>query len=109
MRLHLTILVLLPTFLVLARWQLSRALGGNDLSWMYTIEWPLFALYAVYVWWRLVREEHGAIERREPRTARGRTRAAARRKEEDLERAAYNTYLESLRIEEASRQARKAQ
>jgi hypothetical protein len=109
MRLHLTILVLLPTFLILARWQLSRALGGNDLSWMYTVEWPLFAVYALYVWWRLVREEHGVIERREPRTVRGRTRAAKREHDEDLERAAYNSYLESLRTEEESRQAKKVQ
>ena len=109
MRLHLTILVLLPTFLILAHWQLSRALDGNDLSWMYTIEWPLFAVYALYVWWRLVREEHGVIERKQPRTARGRTRAAKREQEEDLERAAYNSYLESLRVEEESRQTRKAQ
>jgi hypothetical protein len=109
MRLHLTILVLLPSFLILAKWQLSRALGGNNLSWMYTVEWPLFALYAVYVWWRLIREEHGVIERKQPRTARGRTRAAKRDQQEDLERAAYNSYLKSLRVEEESRQARKAQ
>jgi hypothetical protein len=109
MRLHLTILVLLPTFLVLTRWQLGRALGGNGLSWMYTVEWPLFAVYALYVWWRLVREEHGVVERKLPRTARGRIRAAEREQEEDLERAAYNSYLDSLRVEEESRQARKVQ
>jgi hypothetical protein len=76
---------------------------------MYTVEWPLFGLYALYVWWRLVREEHGVVERTEPRTARGRIRAAQREQEEDLERAAYNSYLESLQIEERSRQARRTQ
>ena len=76
MRLHLTIVLLLPGFLILAHWQLSRALGGNSLSWAYAVEWPLFAVYALYVWWRLVREEHGVIERRQPRTVRGRARAA---------------------------------
>ena len=37
-------------------WQLSRALGGNSLSWAYVFEWPLFAAYAVYMWWRFVHE-----------------------------------------------------
>ena len=109
MRLHLTILVLLPAFLILARWQLSRALGGNSLSWFYTIEWPLFAIYALFVWWRLVREEHGVVTEHQPRSERGRARAAARSAEEDHERAAYNAYLESLRLEEAARQERKVQ
>jgi hypothetical protein len=108
MRLHLTIVVLLPAFLILARWQLGRALGGNGLSWFYTVEWPLFALYAVFVWWRLLREEHGVVERRQPRSERGRAKAAARAADEDGERAAYNAYLESLRLEELSKQEREA-
>jgi hypothetical protein len=54
--LHVTLLVVLPAFALLTRWQLDRALGGNTLSWAYTFEWPLFAGYAVYVWWQLVRD-----------------------------------------------------
>jgi hypothetical protein len=54
--LHLILLVLLPTFALLTAWQLSRALGGNTLSWAYTFEWPLFAAYAIYVWWQLIHE-----------------------------------------------------
>ncbi len=55
--LHLTLLVLLPAFAFLTWWQLDRALGGNTLSWAYTFEWPLFAGYAVYVWWQLVHQQ----------------------------------------------------
>jgi hypothetical protein len=41
----------------LGDWQLRRALSGNELSWAYTFEWPLFAGFAVYFWARTVREE----------------------------------------------------
>jgi hypothetical protein len=53
---HVTLLVLLPVFGWLTWWQLGRALGGNTLSWAYTFEWPLFAGYAVYVWWQLIHD-----------------------------------------------------
>jgi hypothetical protein len=61
---HATILVLLPAFAWLTKWQLERALGGNTLSWAYTFEWPLFAIYAVYVWWQLIHDQPTAINRR---------------------------------------------
>lgn len=54
--LHLTIAILLPTFTGLFLWQVSRALSGNELSWAYVFEWPFFAGYAVFMWWRLVHE-----------------------------------------------------
>ena len=61
---HLTLLVLLPAFAWLTWWQLSRALGGNTLSWAYTFEWPLFAGYAVYMWWQLIHDQPAAVTRR---------------------------------------------
>jgi hypothetical protein len=67
---HVTLLVLLPTFAWLTRWQLSRALGGNALSWAYTFEWPLFAGYAVYVWWQLIHDQTTALNRRKLASAR---------------------------------------
>ncbi len=62
--LHVTLLILVPTFVWLTRWQLSRALGGNTLSWAYTFEWPLFGVYAVYVWWQLIHDQPTAVSRR---------------------------------------------
>jgi hypothetical protein len=41
----------------LGDWQLHRALSGNELSWAYTFEWPLFAIFGVYFWVRTVRDE----------------------------------------------------
>ncbi len=64
MGMHVTLLVLLPAFAWLTYWQLNRALGGNTLSWAYTFEWPLFAGYAVYVWWQLVHDQTTAVTRR---------------------------------------------
>ena len=46
-KLHVVILIVVPAFLALCLWQISRALGGNSLSWAYVFEWPLFAAYAV--------------------------------------------------------------
>ena len=61
---HVTLLVLLPAFAWLTWWQLERALGGNTLSWAYTFEWPLFACYAIYVWWQLIHDQTTAVTRR---------------------------------------------
>jgi hypothetical protein len=55
--LHLVALLVVPGFLALAWWQLDRALSGNSLSWAYTFEWPFFAGYGVFVWWRLVHDQ----------------------------------------------------
>ncbi len=55
--LHAVIVVLVPAFIFLAWWQVDRALSGNELSWAYAFEWPLFAGYAVYMWWRLLHDD----------------------------------------------------
>ena len=54
LKLHAVILFVVPAFLALCLWQISRALGGNSLSWAYVFEWPFFAAYAIYMWWRFV-------------------------------------------------------
>ncbi len=67
---HLTLALCEPGFVALTWWQLSRALGGNELSWMYVFEWPFFAGYAVYVWWRIVHDQAvGPLGRRQPVTS----------------------------------------
>ncbi|MGH9044926.1 MAG: hypothetical protein ACRDVP_08880 [Acidimicrobiales bacterium] len=61
--LHLLVLVLVPGFLVAGWWQYGAAKSGNDLSWVYTVEWPLFALYALYMWWKLIHDQSTVLER----------------------------------------------
>ena len=56
LKLHAVILIVVPGFLALCIWQILRATSGNELSWAYVFEWPFFAGYAVYMWWRIVHE-----------------------------------------------------
>ncbi len=62
--LHATLLVVLPLFTWLTLWQLDRARGGNTLSWAYVVLWPLFGLYAVYLWWQLIHDQPARPGRR---------------------------------------------
>ncbi len=34
--------------------ELGRAERGNELSWAYVFEWPLLALFAIYMWWKIL-------------------------------------------------------
>ena len=65
---HVAMVVLVVGFLGLGWWQISRATAGNSLSWGYAVEWPVFAGFVVYVWWREVQLAR-APRPREPPTA----------------------------------------
>ncbi len=58
---HITLLVVVPLFFILADWQIHRALSGNLLSYAYSIEWPVFAIYAFYTWYKIIHDEHKEI------------------------------------------------
>jgi hypothetical protein len=53
---HVAVVILVPGFLALGWWQVNRAESGNALSYVYAVEWPLLAGYAVFMWWRIVHE-----------------------------------------------------
>ena len=53
-RLHLMLALGLALCAVAFWFELSRALGGNALSWAYVFEWPLLGTFAVYMWWQLL-------------------------------------------------------
>lgn len=61
MGLHVTLIVVLPLFVGLFWWQVQRVRQGNTLSWAYVFEWPFFAAYAVYLWWRLVHDQPAPV------------------------------------------------
>jgi hypothetical protein len=111
LKLHAVILVVVPAFMALCIWQIDRATSGNELSWAYVFEWPFFAAYAIYMWWRLLHAvpegtappanaEAASGGRTQSRTGSNGTDAApaetAQEKQEDAERAAYNDYLAQL-------------
>ena len=41
----------------LVDWQFHRAESGNALSWAYTFEWPIFAVFGVVFWAKTIRDE----------------------------------------------------
>jgi hypothetical protein len=54
---HVFMVVSVLGMLWLGDWQLHRAESGNALSWAYTFEWPLFAIFAVFFWAKTIRDE----------------------------------------------------
>jgi hypothetical protein len=92
-----------------AWWQITRASDGNGLSYLYAIEWPIFAVLGVYFWWMLIHTDYDAVGLRgmrnrakeatpSPTTVSehmtGRTAPPAG--QDDPELAAYNARLSAL-------------
>jgi hypothetical protein len=111
--LHVALLVWFPGCLFAFWWQVHRAFDGNGLSYLYSVEWPVFALAGAWGWWQLVHTDPVDVGRRaQDRLAADRAaRAAAdpgtavvaspvrRPEEEDPELAAYNDRLARLAAE----------
>ena len=105
LRLHAVIIIIVPAFAGLCAWQTQRAVDGNSLSWAYVFEWPFFAEYAIYMWWRFLHEAPGG---RSASAAAPQSRStsaddapttggsALAPDPEEAERAAYNQYLTEL-------------
>ncbi|HLK44348.1 MAG TPA: hypothetical protein VKT18_00105 [Acidimicrobiales bacterium] len=100
--LHLALVAWVGGCSIAAWWQVDRALAGNQYSYLYSIEWPLFAIAGVFGWWALVHTDPATAEAREERRAHEqRLRAAAQaahrdRAAEGPELAAYNDHLAAL-------------
>jgi hypothetical protein len=92
----------------LGDWQFRRAEAGNALSWAYTFEWPVFAVFGVVFWAKTIRDEFrppadpgdaedldlppGAVAGTRP----GRQDGAGAEEADDPELADYNAYLARL-------------
>lgn len=44
----------------------TRAREGHPIAWVYTFEWPLFAVLGIYLWWRLLHSDGRTPARRSP-------------------------------------------
>lgn len=55
--LHLTLAIVAPGCLAAGWWMFTRARHGDPVAWIYTVEWPFFACYAVYMWWKLLHDD----------------------------------------------------
>src|SRR5258708_29119047 len=54
---HLFAVVAVAGMIWLGDWQFRRAVAGNTLSWAYTFEWPIFAVFGVVFWVKTIRDE----------------------------------------------------
>jgi hypothetical protein len=105
--LHLAVVVWVPGCLLAGWWQVTRALGGNGLSYLYSVEWPVFALVGIWVWWSLVHTDPATVGARAQRamtaarSEQGQTEPVVerRREDEDEELAAYNDRLAAMAAE----------
>jgi hypothetical protein len=107
---HVFVIVGVGSMLWLGNWQLHRAESGNSLSWAYTFEWPLFAIFTVVFWVKTIRDEVHPPAQAKPWDAialpdgilappPGTPRAAAGGEEpatDDEGLAPYNAYLDRL-------------
>jgi DNA-binding transcriptional regulator of glucitol operon len=101
--LHGAVLLWVPACLFAGWWQVTRALDGNGLSYLYSVEWPLFAIVGIGAWWVLVHTDPETVGARAQRRAleqlpehEREQPTPRRREEEDPELAAYNDRLAQL-------------
>ncbi len=108
--LHVSLAVWFPGCLVAFWWQVHRAFSGNGLSYLYSVEWPVFALMGVWAWWQLLHTDPETVGRQAQERMAGagagfgasspqnvQPAALGRRHEdEDPDLAAYNDRLARL-------------
>lgn len=113
--LHLLAIIVVPGCFVAMWWQVHVALSGNDLGYLYSVEWPIFGVLAVAFWWSMIHTDPattgakgmkatagpvpGDHEGIPAKPARPAAPPQRRRDEEDEELRAYNDYLAGLRTE----------
>ena len=100
---HAVAITLITAFLALGWWQLGRAAAGNVLSYAYAVEWPVFAGFVAFVWYKEVRRARAARAAATPApddpalppvsSTRPTGVGPAYDDTDDAELAAYNRYL----------------
>ena len=59
--LHVAVLVVVPGCAVAAWWQIDRAADGNQLSYLYSVMWPVFGLLGLWFWWMLIHTDYETV------------------------------------------------
>ena len=106
LRLHFTLVAGLALCVAAFVFEISRALGGNTLSWAYVFEWPIFAVFALYMWWNLLHGQDGSRSKRRTRTPAAVTdpsgaAASAADASDGADLLAWQAYLAGMEAEEA--------
>jgi hypothetical protein len=93
-RLHFTLACGLALCVAAFIFELSRALAGHSFSWLYVVEWPIFAAFGIYAWWALLqgRDRVPRVSSKDPVSDGG--------AEPDERLDAWNLYLQSMAADE---------
>lgn len=54
LRFHVPLLIGIAVCTYAGWFELSRARAGHTIAWVYTFEWPGFAIVGIYMWWRMI-------------------------------------------------------
>jgi hypothetical protein len=92
--LHLAFIVIATGCLFAAWWQIHRAMAGNTLSYLYSVEWPAFVVVAGIGWWQMFHDTPEDIAARKAHHARARA-ASAEVVARTLPRSAFAITVES--------------
>jgi len=93
--------------LIAGWWQVTRAFDGNGLSYLYSVEWPVFAIVGVWGWWVFIHTDPGEAGRAGQNKLSAQTPGPSKEEErvqvptrhledEDEALAAYNDRLAAL-------------
>jgi len=105
----LGLVLFVPGCIAAAWWQITRATDGNGLSYLYAVEWPLFAILGIYFWWMFIHTDYdraglrgmrrraaSATESDDTPSPSAPVVASQPASDEDPELAAYNARLAEL-------------
>jgi hypothetical protein len=61
---HAALVVWVPGCAIACWWQVTVALSGDSLGWVYAVMWPCFALFGTIFWWHFVHDDPDTVGRR---------------------------------------------
>ena len=117
--LHLALLIWVPGCATACWWQITVALSGDHLADLYSVEWPIFAIFGVVFWWHQIHDDPASVGAAALARARAaqeledealgiRAASSRRREGEDADLAAYNDYLAGLAARDAAKTWRRS-
>ena len=106
--LHSVLAIWIPACALACWWQVTVALSGDELGWVYSVMWPCFAVFGTVLWWNLIHDDPDTVGARGVRRLQEEEATTtpaksapdddviARAEALDAELAAYNAYLAEL-------------